>query len=175
MDLDDPATWDAPLFPISVAAVASKMEANTLRSWFQREHVSLQKSDVAAGANGLPHLFSLRSVLALAATAELVRLGEHPSSAFQAALGWTLIGEAIQTGHPAPRYPAGLYPAGYRTILISSPYGVAYRVIPIEETPGKPLWVPFHEIFGTHRYGARVVWLDFIDWQVRGVCEGYLR
>lgn len=174
MNLNDSATWDTPLFPMSVVAVAAKTPANTLRSWFQRGHVTLQSADAKAADNGLPHLFTLRSVLALAATAELVRLGQSPASAYEAAGSW-IYGEHEEAGRTCEsaslfRSP-GKGEVDFYTLMVTSPYGLNVRLLPVPVGGTLSLY----DLLGTGRIGARLVWLDYIDKHVRGVCEGFLR
>lgn len=171
MDVRDRNNLDQPLFPVSVAAVAAKVPPNTIRSWFQREQVTLQNSDAKASANGLPHLLTLRSVLALAATAELVRQGVKPKEAYAAACEWIYI---IDEDQGLERPDAGLYPDHY-TVLISSPYGQQTKIVPVPMKGDEKPTINLFDIFGVRRHGARLIWLDYIHHDAIMVCEGHLR
>ena len=171
MNIQDRENLDEALFPVAVAAVAAKVPANTIRSWFQREQVTLQGRDAKASANGLPHLLTLRSVLALAATAELVRQGMKPGDAYSSACEWIYICEEYEGKE---RLDAGLYSDSY-TVLISSPYGRSTKIIAVPLEGGNKLSIPLFDVFGMQRNGARLIWLDYIHRDAIGVCAGYLR
>jgi hypothetical protein len=170
VDLNDARNWDTPLFPMMTVATCGNLRPNTLRSWFQRGFFKLQSSDAAAGMNGLPHLFSLRSALAIGAASELIALGEHPQTAFQAALAWTYKSRPLIEGRD--RDPAGLYGDEYYAVLVSSMGPQPARVFPVPRA--QPSGLPFFTVFADGQRSARMVWLDQVDAYVRKICDVYL-
>ena len=171
--LTDPETWDEPLFPTGIVATGAHVSPSTLHSWFRRGKASLQAKDVPAGGNGLPHKFSFRSALTIGCMAELVRLGEEPATAFAAAFDFANVTDPLEG---APRIPAGLFADPLQTFLVTWPHesGQPYRVVAIGNGPGG-LAIPAELIVGRGSGGARLVWLNWVDFHMRGMCEAYLR
>jgi hypothetical protein len=162
-DGDDSVNDDDALFTISQVASAAGVPANTIRSWFQRGHLVLHQLDKAADRNGLPRKFSMRSALAIAAAADLVKLGVAPDSAARAANAWAHIGDQ-------DRLPAGLYERDF-TVLCGYASG-DYLVQRIGSD------VPAFNLFlGRHgrEDGVSAILLNFVDRRVRIALEGLAR
>lgn len=73
--------WDTPQFLLGDAAAAAGLKPNVLKAWLTRKIVNMGRHDHAASGKGSSRLFTLRSVLSIALTAELVRLGLPPARA----------------------------------------------------------------------------------------------
>jgi hypothetical protein len=177
IDLKDPRNWDTPLFPISVAAVASTTEAGTMRMWFQRDRIKLHSLDASFMPDkpGVPRLLTLRTVLSLAAAAPLVRKGVDVESAYKAAQKWTYIGEGWDGQGDSPRDPGELFKEPAWTMLIHYG-GEEARVVAVKPTDG--LKFNYSDLFARGYpvpVAPTILFLNKIDQYARGVCEGYLR
>lgn len=195
INLNDPQTWDLPLFPVSVAAQAALISADTLRQWIVRKRVTLWKPQggmvggVPAEGEGKAALLSLRGVLHIAAAARLVNKGIDVADAYVAATEWAHFGDGVNYwGEPSDaeikkkldgaREPLGLYPDPDWTFLIHYA-GTNARVVRVTMKKGQDT-IPFKysDLFGS---GAPVptpptiVFLNYVDRHARGVCEGFLR
>lgn len=167
--------WNTPAFPVTVTAAAAAIPPTTLRQWITRyaDDLDLWAPGSGAGAKaegeGLPHQFSLRGVLHIAAAARLVEAGFTLKQAYLAAAKWVHLGSA-------ERLPAALYGDGKWTLLIAYP-GADARVIGVTPKGGK-LPLAIGDLFGSGHPVKRaptIVHLDAVDSHARGVCEGYLR
>lgn len=181
IDLHDSQNWDEPLFPISLAAKASLVAPNTMRMWFERKRVVLQPNDKASSPDSPTRLLTLRSVLALAATAELSRgSGEDVSSAEAIAKGWIYrehVGEV--DGKRVVADPAGLFP-GERVMTVLVHFGPEdVKVVPVKfDNAGQLAGLSLMDLFPSFspiRPRATVLALDFIFNHVVRVCDAYLR
>jgi hypothetical protein len=156
---DDPL--DEPLFLISEVAKAADMEANTIRSWFQRGHLKLLQWDKKADANGVGHRFSLRSALYIAAVGALARLGVKPDAAGKAAAMW------VHTGTDE-RLPAGLYSTPLTVLCVYADGDSAVKHMPLgRKADALSLFIGH----GQRQPGVSAVILDFVDKQVRTTLE----
>ncbi|XCG52896.1 hypothetical protein ABVK49_15380 [Mesorhizobium sp. WSM2239] len=147
---------DEPRFRISEVASATGVAANTIRSWFQRQHLRLVETDKRAEANGVAHKLSLRSALRIGTMGALVAQGVEPSVAGWAATRWTDSGND-------ERLPGCLF-AEPLTVLCVFADGDA-RVVhsPIGSGRAFDLFVSH----GGRQNGVRAILVDFVDKQVR--------
>ncbi|SNT07308.1 hypothetical protein SAMN06295912_13627 [Sphingomonas laterariae] len=197
IDLNDPANWDKPLFPLVVVAQGALVAAATLRQWIVRYADDLKlwegsPGDVAgsvdqpAGAkaesNGRAHRFSLRAALHIAASSRLIARGVPVKEAYLAAARWAHIGAfdyAVYANEPEPglvRRPGGLFAEPALTFLIHHG-GDDARIVGVERESGK---LPFRysDLFALGypvAVAPTIVQLNDVDRYVRGVCGGYLR
>lgn len=111
---------DLPQFFTAETCKAANVSADILKSWISRDPpaILLTKEDRPAGGSGRPHLFSLRRVLQIAITGELVGLGFGPRQAGLIALSFTDVGDGASDPSERPRGPGEVYPDGL-TILIA--------------------------------------------------------
>lgn len=182
IDLNDARNWDTPLFPISVAAQAARVEAGTMRIWFERKRVALTEYDQASTKEHPARLLTFRSVLSLAVAADLTRgTGGDVSLALKQAQCWTLHDHREpMDGNYIRADAAGLYPGeGVWTVLIHHGEDFA-QIIPIaigDDAAGVrglsvdmlfPMRYPV-------RAAPRLLALNPIHYYARGVCEGFLR
>ncbi len=170
---------DVALFTMATVARAAGVEPPTLRAWFQRKHVVMNRADSKAPMNGASSKFTYRSVLMLATMAELVRQGSTPRMASKAAEHWMTHGVLEgQFNAPAQREGGGLFPAPYLTFLIAGDDSE------IEASDSSPCRIEgispnspgaFNTMFGAvcqrGRPGAKVVFLNIIDSRVRQICH----
>lgn len=169
---------NAPLYTIGTVERAVGTTKNNLRLWIFRGHIKLGEGDAGGNGKGVPTYFTLRTILILAVTAELVRCGSTPKSAFDAAENWMLFGDIEgEMGAPARREPGGLYPTGWATFLVMAPAlpGTASRkatsyVRAVRHAPGTAPSLPFGALFGGNGRSSTIVWLNAIDRHVRQVC-----
>ncbi|WP_156363609.1 hypothetical protein [Sphingomonas sp. Leaf357] len=168
---------DVPLFTMATVSRAADVAPPTIRAWFQRKHVRLKDGDSKAHINGLPNKFTLRSVLMLAVTSELVRLGSLPAEAFKCAEHWMGNGTVDgQVGAAARRDAGGLFADPFMTYLV---VGVdtaveASRPCRIEGiNPHDPAAHSafFNALFFRGRSSAKIVLLNMVDRRVRQVCQ----
>jgi hypothetical protein len=116
-------------FYIGEAAQAAGIDTNTCRSWLKRGSIVLSDEDRAAAGAGRPQLLSLRRVLQIAITAELVKLGMSVKDAANAAIPFTDLGETVTwwvEGEDPPemgRGPAELFSDASATLLAVKPDG----------------------------------------------------
>jgi len=115
-------------FYIGEAAQAAGIDTNTCRSWLKRGSIVLSDEDRAAAGAGRPQLLSLRRVLQIAITAELVKLGMSVKDAADAAIPFTDLGETVTywEGEEPPesgRGPAELFSDASATLLVVKPDG----------------------------------------------------
>ncbi len=170
---------NVPLFTMATVAKAAEVAPATIRAWFQREHVRLNEGDAKAHINGAPNKFTLRSVLMLTVTAELVRQGSSPSAASVAAEHWMLHGVLEgQFGAPARREGGGLFPSPFTTYLITgSDAAVAAtpdrpcQIVGIDRNDPRAYSALFGAMFFRGRPSAKIVLLNLIDRRVRQVCQ----
>jgi hypothetical protein len=181
INLTDPKSWDEPLFPIAVAATASRVAGNTMRMWFDRENVTLGTHDVPSGPDQFSRMLTFRSVLTLAATAQLSHTNSMKvKDAYGIARRWTMWGHKEKLeGDWLEALPAGLY-AGDRVITVLIHYGgEEAKVLPVRlGFDGEMHGLPFDALFPIRhpvRAAPTLLALNWIDRYARGVCEGYLR
>jgi len=180
--LDKKPTWtipdNVPLFTMATVARAADVPPATVRAWFQRGHVSLNEGDSKAHTKGAPNRFTLRSVLMLAATAELVRLGTTPATAFVASEHWMIHGVLKgQYGAPARREGGGLFPHPFKTYLVIGADGVERtpnqwpcEIVAIDPHSPTAHSAFFNALFFRGRGSAKIVLLNMLDRRVRQVC-----
>lgn len=186
IDLNDPANWDTPLFPVSLAAQAARIAPGTMRIWFERKRVFLTEYDKPSTKEQPARLLTLRSVLALAVAAELSRgPGGDVSLALSQAKSWTYAGHSGRLdGKDYFAPPAGLFEGeGIMTVLIHHGTETAH-VVPVAFLPRKGedgsegmRGLTLDALFPSCppvRAMPRLLALNWIDRYVRGVCEGYL-
>lgn len=169
---------NVPLYTIATVERAIGVTKNNLRLWMFRGHIALGEGDAGRRGKGVPTHFSLRTILILAVTAELVRCGSTPKSAFDAAENWMLFGDIEgEGGAPARREPGGLYPKGWATFLVVAPAlpgkasrKATSRVRAVRHEEGTVLSVPFGLLFSGNGRSSTIVWLNAIDTHVRQVC-----
>lgn len=180
MNLGDPRNWDTPAFPISVVAAAMGQNLNTVRSEFHRGNFRLQAKDCAAEKSGLPRLFTFRSSLILAATAELARAGLRSKVAFEAALDWGMCSDREMESRYCSSKPsrdreaAGCYDSPFRTILIYYPASARSEVLALEWVEGRGPVLPWGMIVGGGDQAATIFDLDKVALSVSGHCTAYL-
>lgn len=170
---------DIPLFTMSTVAKAADVAPANLRAWFQRRHVSLNEGDTKRHINGAANKFTLRSVLMLAVTAELVRQGSLPKPASNAATHWMTQGVLQgQSGAPERREGGGLFPSPYMTYLVagadltnSDDDDCPCRIIGIDPDSPNAHNELFGALFARGRASAKIVLLNLIDRRVRQVCH----
>lgn len=156
---------DAPLFPLAVATLAAEFEINTVRSWLQRGTMKLSFRETAA-ENGLPHLLTFRSTVALAIACKLVRLGVPASEAFEHARQFSDFGSDF--GITPQRLPCGLFEGEFRTILVSRPSWEP-QIIAI---PDSENWaIPGKNIFYGH--ATRLIDLTTLYHRIVVLCAGH--
>src|ERR1700733_6922730 len=90
---------DTPAYFASEAARAAGIDVLTLQNWLKRDAFGFTKHDRVGKGAGSRHLFTLRSVLILATTAEIVRNGITPQHAYRIARRSTVgdVGYSRQT------------------------------------------------------------------------------
>ena len=185
-DLNDPTTWDVPIFPAAVVAQAALVPLATFRQWIVRYADDLElwqpkgsadgamRSAAKAEGDGLAHMFSLRGALHISAAARLINRGANVKEAYIATTIWAHLGDS--QGQTITRLPAGLFADPAWTFLIYHG-GIDARVVSVEASGGN-LPFAFPDLF-SHGHPVRIaptiVWLNNVDRHVRGVCEGYLR
>jgi hypothetical protein len=83
--------FDTPRYVLGDAAAAADISTSLLKAWITREPivVPLGDYDLAGRGKGTPRLFTLRRVISIAMTAELVALGINPSRVGNLAFGFT--------------------------------------------------------------------------------------
>ena len=168
---------DVPLFTMATVSRAADVAPPTIRAWFQRKHARLKEGDTKAHTNGLPHKFTLRSVMMLAVTSELVRLGSLPGEAFKCAEHWMSDGAIEgQVGAVASRDVGGLFAAPRMTYLIVGADGVSgtsqpCRIEGIDPHDPKAHSAFFNALFFRGRSSAKIVLLNMVDRRVRQVCQ----
>jgi hypothetical protein len=83
--------FDTPRYVLGDAAAAAGISTSLLKAWITREPivVPLGDYDLAGRGKGTPRLFTLRRVISIAITAEMVALGINPSRAGNLAFGFT--------------------------------------------------------------------------------------
>lgn len=116
---------DTPLFPISVAAVASRTAANTMRMWFKRGRVQLEEHDKPSSTERPARLLTFRTVLTLAAAADLTR-GDRldVSQAYNVAKRWTFENNSAQVdGENLVAPAARLFSNADRILTVLIHYG----------------------------------------------------
>ncbi|MDY1008961.1 hypothetical protein [Sphingomonas sp. CFBP9019] len=180
--LETNTTWtipdNVPLFTMATVARAADVPPATVRAWFQRGHVSLNEGDSKAHTKGAPNRFTLRSVLMLAATAELVRLGTTPGAAFVASEHWMIHGVLKgQYGAPARREGGGLFPHPFKTYLVIGADGVGRtpnqwpcEIVAIDPHSPTAHSAFFNALFFRGRGSAKIVLLNMLDRRVRQIC-----
>lgn len=101
---------DVPKYSNLDATRASGVEASTIRSYFQRDVLTLGPKDVDAAVNGAGRSLTARRVLQIAITGVLARQGVQPRRAAMLAAGFTDIGNGPlpQNGF-RERLPGQLY------------------------------------------------------------------
>ncbi|MGU3496307.1 hypothetical protein ACLBXM_19885 [Xanthobacteraceae bacterium A53D] len=183
LDLRDLANYDTPVFPVSVAAAASVIEAGTMRIWFQRERIKLFDGSakfepaVQPEKRGLPRLLTFRAVLTLAAGAPLIKSGVDVADAYEAAKAWTDWADDLNGQEEYSRNPAGLFGSPTFTVLVyRGPHHVT-EVVPYNpETQSPPL--KFHTLFGVGspvRVAPTLVLLDSVMSHATSICQGFLK
>ena len=80
-------------YTLGQAAAATNLSPNTLRTWYQRGHMMLNKNDKAPEAEGLARIVTGRTVLQIAITAALVNYGMSVAHAFRAAAAFAVVGD----------------------------------------------------------------------------------
>ena len=144
---------DQPMFFTGDVCRAVGIEQSTLKNWITRGAILMSDDDRKrfgvdgpsherlASGSGRSHLFTLRRVVQIALTAELVALGLPPLRAAMLALGFTdvgdggggWVGEPIELG----RLPGQLYKDGL-TLLVAYPEEESSHVINVD--PKTPLY-----------------------------------
>lgn len=111
---------DEPRFTLSQVAMAADTEANTLRSWLQRGHWSIDsaRGDVAAESHGRAHLLTLRRALHIGAAVDLIRTGVEPRRAFRGALSFVDAFDPLAERGGHPRGENGLYVDGWTLLVV---------------------------------------------------------
>ena len=121
------------LFPISTAAKVSGAPVNTIRTWFKRNQIWFDDSEMQlADRKGLPHLLSFASVMRIAIMTRLNMMGFAPEQAWKYTAVFTEAGDFGSAGDQY-RQPGELYSEG-ETILIADPQEEFGRVINILDT-----------------------------------------
>ena len=156
---------EQPQFTIAQVAKAAGIQANTLRSWFQRGHFTLGDSDKRADF-GDAHLLSLRTALQVGTAVELYRSGAHPARSEKLALAFTLLGDADQATGETIRGAGELFPGnGVYTALIAYPGIDDAKVVRFDDK------VPaLSEAFWSNagrQSSAQIVWLNRVDRKIR--------
>ena len=77
--LVEPFSVDEPRYLLGQVALAAGISPNLLKTWIAREVIVLGEHDRDAHGKGSSRVFTLRRALAVAATAEFVRLGMDTS------------------------------------------------------------------------------------------------
>ena len=158
-------------FTLADVSKATDVPVATIRSWFQRRHMTLGLSDKSVGA-GIARKVTLQTAMAIAITGELVsKFGLHPRRAATAATVFSHIGapdEDTGIGRIPGRLWAGPELADtVLVILADDPEGSSSTVLRI------PRSKRFCDVFGTRLFGqhgaqyAIVVVLDELVHQVR--------
>ena len=154
--------YDTAKYPISQAAKASGFELGTLRSYYQRGHFRLlHGKDQAAAAKGLPHYLSLRSVLALAVSQRLWRMGLDPWLAFKAGLIFTNGGDHNYAG-PA-RAPGELYPLEVGFTVLIWQENDAVKIVPLPKNGGLDFATLFWNPTTRERTQSLIVLLNDVE------------
>ena len=157
---------EQPQFTIVQVAAAAGIEANTLRSWFQRGHFTLGDSDKRADF-GDAHLLSLRTALQVGTAVEIYRSGAHPARAAKLALAFTLVADVDQTSGEIIRGAGELFPGnGVYTALIAYPGIDDAKVVRFDDK-GPALSAAFHSNGYGRQNSAQIVWLNFVDRKIR--------
>ncbi|KQM41222.1 hypothetical protein [Sphingomonas sp. Leaf10] len=168
---------DVPLFNMALVYKVCDMPIPTVKSWFQRKHVHLSEDDGRSPSQGLPNRLTLRSVLVLAVTSELVRLGTLPADAFKAANFWMRSGVVEgQVGALARREAGGLFPSPYLTYLTMGTDPADKGEWPCRIFAVNPQGKFAHSelynaLFHRGRVSAKIVLLNMIDARVRHMCH----
>lgn len=168
---------DVPLFTMATVSRAADVAPPTIRAWFQRKHARLKEGDTKAHINGLPNKFTLRSVMMLAVTSELVRLGSLPADAFKCAEHW--MGDGVAEGQVnavASRDAGGLFAAPLMTYLVVGADDISKtsqpcRIEGIDPHDPKAHSAFFNALFFRGRSSAKIVLLNMVDRRVRQVCH----
>lgn len=157
---------DQPQFTITQVADAAPIQANTLRSWFQRKHFALGDSDKRADF-GDAHMLSLRTALQVGTAVELYRSGTHPARAAKLARAFTLFADTDQKSGETLRYPGELFPGdGVYTALIAYPGIDDAKVVRFDDN-GPALSAAFQSNGFGRQNSAQIVWLNFVDRKIR--------
>lgn len=151
-----------PKYGTSAVAKACEMNANTFRGhWMRGNFKKMGPLDrKEASADGLPHLFSLRDAMGLAAAAELMRAGVPPGDAYQIAM-WEFAHFAHDGREPAQMYDIASH--GF-TVLIYHPGLRRGGVIPMKDSLGFADLFKFPGVEGRH--ASIVVLLNDIERKV---------
>lgn len=148
---------DEPRFTMKEVAQATRGNVNTIFSWFQRGHFQLGKSDRRA-ETGAGHGISLRTALEVAIAVELYKQCQlHPAVGVKVARKFTWFGGK-------GRVPGELFDKGY-TVLAVYPEIEDGRVMQV--TGETLLNEAFYNSGGVRQNAATLIWLNFIDKQVR--------
>ena len=103
---------DEARFTIGQVCKVTGVEANTLRSWFQRGHLRLIKGkDRVAKGEGLPRLFSARSVLGIAVMGAATSFKMRPEKAAEVGYDFAVFGTE-------GRDPGELFNDGFTALTI---------------------------------------------------------
>ena len=112
---------DEPMYALGETAKAADMKVSLLKNWTDRE---IFEPDRPASGHGTRALFSLRTVLHIALTAQLVEMGVTPIRASAIASIWTHTrhGPGPDEGVPGRDF-GGLFGGGFWTVFAFSKAG----------------------------------------------------
>jgi hypothetical protein len=106
-------------YPFSVAAQVGGLQRNTLKTWIKRKNITFSEAELLrADKAGLPHQLSYGTVVRIAITWRLVRFGMNPSTAWLAALKYTLAGGIVTGRNETTRLPGELYKTGQTWLVV---------------------------------------------------------
>ncbi|HXO69551.1 MAG TPA: hypothetical protein VN838_11360 [Bradyrhizobium sp.] len=140
-----------------VATALAGERLNTVQSWFQRGHFKFGELDQRA-EKGFAHAISLRTALQVGIAWHLYEAADiHPAKGAEIARAFTHEGDD-------GRDPGELFDKNF-TVLIAYPKLSAGRVVNC--TSKTPLVESFQAEQHGRQYAAIVVWLNFIDRDLR--------
>lgn len=158
--------WDEPIFPVTVVAKAAGVEVGTLRMWFVRGRIPLEPSiygNPTFEAPGAPRKVTWRTVLTIAAAAQLVGRGVEVREAYEAAKQWTWFGDD-------DRDPADLFSTDFT--LLAHWGGPIAKVLRLGKAG-----LSYNDLFGPQRPVPTppvLVQLNFVRKAAQLACEEYL-
>lgn len=149
---------DEPRFTMKeVATALAGDRLNTVQSWFQRKHFQFGELDKRA-VKGFSHAISLRTALQVGIAWHLYEAADiHPAKGAE-------IARAFTHESDGNRDPGELYAKDF-TVLIAYPKLSFGRVVNC--TSKTPLVESFQADQHGRQYAAIVVWLNFIDHDLR--------
>ena len=118
---------DAPQFLTSEVCSGTRTSPSTLKNWVSKKSpiIVMKNSDRRAHASGSTHRFSLRRVIQIGITSDLVKLGVNPRPAAKAAIKFTDFGDN--------KRPPGFHFASGNTFLVIPPGDKSAHIVNVTD------------------------------------------